>query len=92
MTGVQTCALPIWVWGLPGWAHPLGADQASSPYPVPQGLVGQDQGLQEQLLQLLASHDDAALVAQCALDLLLPEERLPASVAAELRQLRIQER
>ncbi|XP_068408803.1 exonuclease mut-7 homolog isoform X6 [Eschrichtius robustus] len=57
-----------------------------------QGLVGQDQGLQEQLLQLLASHDDAALVAQCALDLLLPEERLPASVAAELRQLRIQER
>uniref|UniRef100_A0A8C9BL32 Exonuclease 3'-5' domain containing 3 n=1 Tax=Phocoena sinus TaxID=42100 RepID=A0A8C9BL32_PHOSS len=57
-----------------------------------QGLVGQDQWLQEQLLQLLASHDDAALVAQCALDLLLPEERLPASVAAELRQLRIQER
>ncbi|XP_068408800.1 exonuclease mut-7 homolog isoform X3 [Eschrichtius robustus] len=57
-----------------------------------EGLVGQDQGLQEQLLQLLASHDDAALVAQCALDLLLPEERLPASVAAELRQLRIQER
>ncbi|XP_059782127.1 exonuclease mut-7 homolog isoform X6 [Balaenoptera ricei] len=57
-----------------------------------QGLVGQDQGLQEQLLQLLASHNDAALVAQCALDLLLPEERLPASVAAELRQLRIQER
>ncbi|XP_059957728.1 exonuclease mut-7 homolog isoform X2 [Mesoplodon densirostris] len=57
-----------------------------------QGLVGQDQWLQEQLLQLLASHDDAALVAQCALDLLLPEERFPASVAAELRQLRIQER
>ncbi|XP_022433762.1 exonuclease mut-7 homolog isoform X2 [Delphinapterus leucas] len=57
-----------------------------------QGLAGQDQWLQEQLLQLLASHDDAALVAQCALDLLLPEERLPASVAAELRQLRIQER
>ncbi|XP_028353161.1 exonuclease mut-7 homolog [Physeter macrocephalus] len=57
-----------------------------------QGLVGQDQWLQEQLLQLLASHDDAAVVAQCALDLLLPEERLPASVAAELRQLRIQER
>ncbi|XP_029057370.1 exonuclease mut-7 homolog isoform X2 [Monodon monoceros] len=57
-----------------------------------QSLAGQDQWLQEQLLQLLASHDDAALVAQCALDLLLPEERLPASVAAELRQLRIQER
>ncbi|XP_073663013.1 exonuclease mut-7 homolog isoform X6 [Tursiops truncatus] len=57
-----------------------------------QGLVGQDQWLQEQLLQLLTSHDNTALVAQCALDLLLPEERLPASVAAELRQLRIQER
>ncbi|TKC51670.1 hypothetical protein EI555_013240, partial [Monodon monoceros] len=62
------------------------------PIPRPQSLAGQDQWLQEQLLQLLASHDDAALVAQCALDLLLPEERLPASVAAELRQLRIQER
>nr|XP_030694013.1 exonuclease mut-7 homolog isoform X4 [Globicephala melas] len=57
-----------------------------------EGLVGQDQWLQEQLLQLLTSHDNTALVAQCALDLLLPEERLPASVAAELRQLRIQER
>ncbi|TEA29740.1 hypothetical protein DBR06_SOUSAS510354, partial [Sousa chinensis] len=57
-----------------------------------QGLVGQDQWLQEQLLQLLTSHDNTALVAQCALDLVLPEERLPASVAAELRQLRIQER
>ncbi|XP_036710633.1 exonuclease mut-7 homolog isoform X5 [Balaenoptera musculus] len=54
-----------------------------------QGLVGQDQGLQE---QLLASHDDAAPAAPPALGLLLPEQRLPASVAAELRQLRVPER
>nr|XP_020744187.1 exonuclease mut-7 homolog [Odocoileus virginianus texanus] len=57
-----------------------------------QGLVGQDEWLREQLLQLLASQDDVATVAQCALDLLLPEERLPATVVAEMSQLRLQER
>ncbi|XP_057577092.1 exonuclease mut-7 homolog isoform X1 [Hippopotamus amphibius kiboko] len=57
-----------------------------------QGLVGQDAWLQEQLLQLLASQDDVAMVAQCALDLSLPQERLPATVAAELDRLRLQER
>nr|CAI9707158.1 unnamed protein product [Rangifer tarandus platyrhynchus] len=57
-----------------------------------QGLVGQDEWLQEQLLQLLASQDDVATVAQCALDLLLPEERLPATVVEEMSQLRLQER
>ncbi|XP_047625026.1 exonuclease mut-7 homolog isoform X4 [Phacochoerus africanus] len=54
------------------------------------GLVGQNEWLQEQLLQLLASHDDAAVVAQCALDLSLPEERLPATVVTELSRLRLQ--
>ncbi|XP_065784065.1 exonuclease mut-7 homolog isoform X5 [Muntiacus reevesi] len=57
-----------------------------------QGLVGQDEWLQEQLLQLLASQDDVAMAAQCALDLSLPEERLPATVVAEMSQLRLQER
>ncbi|XP_055257236.1 exonuclease mut-7 homolog isoform X3 [Moschus berezovskii] len=57
-----------------------------------QGLVGQDEWLQEQLLQLLASQDDVAMVAQCALDLSLPEEQLPATVVAEMSQLRLQER
>lgn len=54
--------------------------------------MGQDEWLQEQLLQLLASQDDVATVAQCALDLLLPEERLPATVVEEMSQLRLQER
>uniref|UniRef100_A0A4W2H2G5 Exonuclease 3'-5' domain containing 3 n=1 Tax=Bos indicus x Bos taurus TaxID=30522 RepID=A0A4W2H2G5_BOBOX len=63
-----------------------------SPHPVPQGLVGQDECLQEQLLQLLASLEDVAMVAQCALDLSLPVERLPATVVAEMSQLRLQER
>ncbi|XP_070234698.1 exonuclease mut-7 homolog isoform X3 [Bos mutus] len=57
-----------------------------------QGLVGQDECLQEQLLQLLASLEDVAMVAQCALDLSLPVERLPATVVAEMSQLRLQER
>ncbi|XP_066222671.1 exonuclease mut-7 homolog isoform X2 [Saccopteryx leptura] len=57
-----------------------------------RGLLGPSEWLQGQLLQLLASHGDAATVAQCARDLLLPEERLPASVAAELGRLRLQER
>ncbi|KAM8803462.1 LOW QUALITY PROTEIN: exonuclease mut-7 homolog [Rhynchonycteris naso] len=57
-----------------------------------RGLLGPNEWLQEQLLRLLASHGDVATVAQCALDLLLPEERLPASVAVELGRLRLQER
>ena len=64
----------------------------SHPHPHPQGLVGQNEWLQEQLLQLLASHDDAAVVAQCALDLSLPEGRLPATVVTELSRLRLQGR
>ncbi|KAB0364005.1 hypothetical protein FD754_008161, partial [Muntiacus muntjak] len=70
----------------------FGSEGWSCPHPIPQGLVGQDEWLQEQLLQLLASQDDVAMVAQCALDLSLPEERLPATVVAEMSQLRLQER
>ena len=70
----------------------MGPTLWSSPHPVPQGLVGQDECLQEQLLQLLASLEDVAMVVQCALDLSLPVERLPATVVAEMSQLRLQER
>ncbi|KAB1280319.1 Exonuclease mut-7-like protein [Camelus dromedarius] len=56
-----------------------------------QGLVGQNQWLQEQLLQLLTAHNDAAVVARCVLDLSLPTEQLPATVATELNRLRLQE-
>ncbi|KAB1280318.1 Exonuclease mut-7-like protein [Camelus dromedarius] len=59
--------------------------------PVGQGLVGQNQWLQEQLLQLLTAHNDAAVVARCVLDLSLPTEQLPATVATELNRLRLQE-
>ena len=79
-------------WGLTGWAQRLGAKPWSSPHPVPQGLVGQDERLQDQLLQLLASQEDVAMVAQCALDLSLPAERLPATVVAEMSQLMLQEK
>nr|XP_025117905.1 exonuclease mut-7 homolog isoform X7 [Bubalus bubalis] len=57
-----------------------------------QGLLGQDERLQDQLLQLLASQEDVAMVAQCALDLSLPAERLPATVVAEMSQLMLQEK
>ncbi|XP_055397650.1 exonuclease mut-7 homolog isoform X1 [Bubalus kerabau] len=57
-----------------------------------QGLLGQDEHLQDQLLQLLASQEDVAMVAQCALDLSLPAERLPATVVAEMSQLMLQEK
>ncbi|XP_077707695.1 exonuclease mut-7 homolog isoform X5 [Canis aureus] len=57
-----------------------------------QCLVGQDEWLQEELLRLLASPDNKAAAAQCALDLSLPEERLSAPVATELRRLKLQER
>ncbi|XP_058380571.1 exonuclease mut-7 homolog isoform X3 [Diceros bicornis minor] len=57
-----------------------------------QDLVGQSEWLQEQLLKLLTSHSDAATAARCALDLSLPEARLPATVAAELSRLRLQGR
>ncbi|XP_039076689.1 exonuclease mut-7 homolog isoform X2 [Hyaena hyaena] len=57
-----------------------------------QGLLGQNERPQEMLLQLLASPGNEAVAAQCALGLALPEEGLPATVAAELRQLKLQER
>ncbi|XP_058300758.1 exonuclease mut-7 homolog isoform X6 [Hylobates moloch] len=57
-----------------------------------QGLVGQSPCLQEQLSQLLVSHGDPVTAAQCAMDLSLPEERLPAAVAVELHRLRLQGR
>ncbi|XP_047279499.1 exonuclease mut-7 homolog isoform X3 [Homo sapiens] len=57
-----------------------------------QGLVGQSPWLQEQLSQLLVSHSDPVTAAQCAMELLLPEERLPAAVAVELRRFRLQGR
>lgn len=66
---------------------------SGAPIPFcPQGLVGQSPWLQEQLLQLLASHGDTATATHYALDLFLPEGRLPATVAAELSCLRLQER
>ncbi|XP_030674160.1 exonuclease mut-7 homolog isoform X9 [Nomascus leucogenys] len=57
-----------------------------------QGLVGQSPCLQEQLSQLLVSHGDPVTAAQCAMDLSLPEEQLPAAVAVELHRLRLQGR
>ncbi|XP_053774515.1 exonuclease mut-7 homolog isoform X2 [Desmodus rotundus] len=57
-----------------------------------RGLVGPSEWLQEQLLQLLALHSDPATAARCALDLALPEERLPAAVATELSRLRLRDR
>ncbi|KAL4825714.1 hypothetical protein H8958_008470 [Nasalis larvatus] len=57
-----------------------------------QGLVGQSPWLQEQLSQLLVSHGDPVTAARCAMGLSLPEERLPAAVAVELRRLRLQGR
>ena len=60
--------------------------------PCLQGLVGPSEWLQEQLLQLLALHSDPATAARCALDLALPEERLPAAVATELSRLRLRDR
>ncbi|XP_050615797.1 exonuclease mut-7 homolog isoform X4 [Macaca thibetana thibetana] len=57
-----------------------------------QGLVGQSPWLQEQLSQLLVSHGDPVTAARCAMGLSLPEERLPAAVAVELRQLSLQGR
>lgn len=58
----------------------------------PQGLLGQNERPHEMLMQLLASPGNEAVAAQCALGLALPEEGLPATVAAELRQLKLQER
>lgn len=79
--------------GLPGLSQPLRAEPGSSVHVLsPQDLVGQNEWLQEQLLKLLTSHSDTATAAQCALDLSLPEARLPATVAAELSRLRLQER
>ncbi|XP_041580211.1 exonuclease mut-7 homolog isoform X8 [Vulpes lagopus] len=57
-----------------------------------QCLVGQDEWLQEELLRLLASTDNEAAAAQCALDLSLPEEQLSAPVATELHRLKLQEK
>lgn len=73
--------------------QPLGAEPGSPAHPsVPQCLVGQDEWLQEELLRLLASTDNEAAAAQCALNLSLPEERLSAPVATEFRRLKLQER
>ncbi|XP_045326044.1 exonuclease mut-7 homolog isoform X2 [Leopardus geoffroyi] len=57
-----------------------------------QGLVGREERPREMVLQLLASPDNEAVAAQCALGLSVPEEQLPATVAAELRRLQLQER
>ncbi|XP_017360957.1 exonuclease mut-7 homolog isoform X4 [Cebus imitator] len=57
-----------------------------------QGLVGHSPWLQEQLSQLLTSLSDPGTAARCALNLLLPEDQLPATVAAELGRLRLQGR
>lgn len=54
--------------------------------------MGSNEWLQGRLLRLLTSRTDVATVAQCALDLSLPEEWLPATVATELRRLRLQGR
>ncbi|XP_042819500.1 exonuclease mut-7 homolog isoform X1 [Panthera tigris] len=57
-----------------------------------QGLVGREEWPQEMVVQLLASPGNEAVAAQCALGLSVPEEQLPATVAAELRRLELQER
>ncbi|XP_032117587.1 exonuclease mut-7 homolog isoform X7 [Sapajus apella] len=57
-----------------------------------QGLVGHSPWLQEQLSQLLTSLGDPGTAARCALNLLLPEDQLPATVAAELSRLQLQGR
>lgn len=57
-----------------------------------QELVGQNQWLQEQLLQLLVTHSDTTTIAQCVQDLSLPAEHLPPMVASKLSRLRLQER
>ncbi|XP_074250523.1 exonuclease mut-7 homolog isoform X3 [Saimiri boliviensis] len=57
-----------------------------------QGLVGQSPWLQEQLSQLLASLRDPGTATQCTPNPLLPEDQLPATVAAELGQLQLQGR
>lgn len=77
-----------------GTVHsPSGQSQAAQPLPrAPQALVGQDERLQDEQRQWLASPDNQAVAAQCALDLSLPEAQLPASVATELRRLELQGR
>lgn len=73
--------------------HPLGAEPGSTAHPIrPQGLVGREEWPQEMVVQLLASPGNEAVAAQCALGLSVPEEQLPATVAAELRRLELQER
>ncbi|XP_040316201.1 exonuclease mut-7 homolog isoform X3 [Herpailurus yagouaroundi] len=57
-----------------------------------QGLVGREEWPQEMVVRLLASPGNEAVAAQCALGLSVPEEQLPATVAAELRRLELQER
>ncbi|XP_053060270.1 exonuclease mut-7 homolog isoform X1 [Acinonyx jubatus] len=57
-----------------------------------QGLVGREERPQEMVVRLLASPGNEAVAAQCALGLSVPEEQLPATVAAELRRLELQER
>lgn len=69
--------------------HPAEQGAAAHLPPCPQGLAGPSPWLQE---QLLASQGDVALAARCARDLSLPEDQLPASVATELRRLRLQDR
>lgn len=80
--------------GVPGGlSTPSGQSQAAQPLPcAPQALVGQDEQLQDELRWWLASPDNQAVAAQCALDLSLPETQLPASVATELRRLKLQGR
>ncbi|XP_058300762.1 exonuclease mut-7 homolog isoform X10 [Hylobates moloch] len=70
----------------------LEAGKVSGGLEARKGLVGQSPCLQEQLSQLLVSHGDPVTAAQCAMDLSLPEERLPAAVAVELHRLRLQGR
>lgn len=73
--------------------HPLGAEPGSTAHPIcPQGLVGREEWPQEMVVRLLASPGNEAVAAQCALGLSVPEEQLPATVAAELRRLELQER
>lgn len=54
--------------------------------------MGQDECLQGQLLRLLSLSGRCGLDGQCALDLSLPEERLPATVVAEMSNSGSQEK
>nr|XP_039317342.1 exonuclease mut-7 homolog isoform X2 [Saimiri boliviensis boliviensis] len=74
------------------WEPTPGKQPRATGPEASEGLVGQSPWLQEQLSQLLASLRDPGTATQCTPNPLLPEDQLPATVAAELGQLQLQGR